>query len=112
MTHVQPKNIHFTAAIVATILILVGLALCSPGMLVAQSRVEEDPAEPLQGRANPRLLPRPAGAMQRRGRKVGAPSERAAGSVRCAQVTFVLGRSEARRRLRARPSRRAPQRNC
>ena len=65
MTHVQPKNIRFTAAVIATVLLLLGLALFSPAPLVAQSRVEEDPAEPLQGRPNPRLLPRPAGGIQR-----------------------------------------------
>jgi hypothetical protein len=65
MTHVHPKNSRFASAIVATVLLLLGIALFSPAPLAAQSGVEEDPAEPIQGRPNPRLLPRPAGAIQR-----------------------------------------------
>jgi len=65
MTHVRPKNNRFAATIFATVWLLLGIALFSPVPLAAQSRAEEDPAEPLQGRPNPRLLPRPAGAIQR-----------------------------------------------
>src|ERR1700731_2652581 len=65
MTHVRPKNSRFAATIVVTVLLLLGNALFFPVPLAAQSRVEEDPAEPLQGRPNPRLLPRPSGGIQR-----------------------------------------------
>jgi hypothetical protein len=51
--------------ILAPVWLLLGLMALPAVSLAAQSRVEEDPAEPLQGRPNPRLLPRPAGAVQR-----------------------------------------------
>src|SRR5882762_11960644 len=65
MMHVQSKNSYLGPAIVATVLLLLGLAQCYPVPLAAQSRMEEDPAEPSQGKPNPRLLQRPAGAIQR-----------------------------------------------
>ena len=56
---------HFAAAIHAPVLLLLVLVAFSTVPLAAQSRLEYDPAEPLQNKPNPRLLPRPAGAIQR-----------------------------------------------
>jgi hypothetical protein len=52
-------------SILAPVWLLLGLTVLPTVPLAAQSGVEEDPAEPLRGRPNPRLLPRPAGAIQR-----------------------------------------------
>jgi hypothetical protein len=62
----RKRNIvHLVMTILAPVWLLLGLTVLPTVPLAAQSRVEEDPAEPLQGRPNPRLLPRPAGAIPR-----------------------------------------------
>jgi hypothetical protein len=66
MTLCKCKIAHLVISILAPVWLLVGLVVLSTVPIAAQGRVmEEDPVEPLQGRPNLRMLPRPAGAMQR-----------------------------------------------
>src|SRR5712691_9637672 len=68
MTLCRCKIAHLVISILAPVWLLLGLVGLSTIPLAAQSRgVEEDPVEPLQGRPNLRILPRPAGAIQREG---------------------------------------------
>jgi hypothetical protein len=55
--------VHRTAAIFAPVLVLFGLFLLSSIPLTAQGQAQDDPAEPMQNKPNPKILPRPAGAI-------------------------------------------------
>lgn len=65
MTRLRSKLSHFAVAIVPPVLLLVGIIAFLSVPLAAQGPVQLDPAEPLQGKPNPKILPRPSGAMQR-----------------------------------------------
>jgi hypothetical protein len=65
MTHARNERRHFAVAIVAPAVLWLGLAAFSPTPLAAQVMPEYDPAEPLQGRPNLRISPRPSGAILR-----------------------------------------------
>jgi hypothetical protein len=65
MTHRKCNIGHLAMTILPPVWLLLGLMALPTAPLAAQGRVEDDPVEPLQGRPNPRLLPRPAGAIQR-----------------------------------------------
>jgi hypothetical protein len=66
MTLCKGKIAHLVISILALVWFLLGLVELSPVRLAAQSRVAEgDPVEPLRGRPNLRMVPRPAGGVQR-----------------------------------------------
>ncbi len=61
MKHFRDKPGRVAAAIIPPVLLLLGFMAFSPFPLAAQN----DPAEPLQNKPDPKVLPRPAGAMPR-----------------------------------------------
>jgi hypothetical protein len=61
MTHFREKRGRVAAAMIPTVLFLLGLIAFSAIPLAAQN----DPAEPLQNKPNPKVLPRPTGAIPR-----------------------------------------------
>jgi hypothetical protein len=61
MKHFRDKPGRVAAAIIPPVLLLLGFMAFSPFPLAAQN----DPAEPSQNKPNPKVLPRPAGAMPR-----------------------------------------------
>jgi hypothetical protein len=65
MTGLRSKLGHFAAAIIAQVLFLAGIIAFFSVPLAAQSRSEYDPAEPMQNKPNPKILPRPVGAIPR-----------------------------------------------
>jgi hypothetical protein len=65
MTLWKYKIAHLFLSILAPVWLLLGLVALFTVPFAAQSRLEYDPAEPMQNKQNPKILPRPAGAIQR-----------------------------------------------
>jgi len=65
MTLCKRKIAHLVISILAPVWLLLGFVALFTVPFAAQSRLEYDPAEPMQNRPNPKSLPRPAGAIQR-----------------------------------------------
>jgi hypothetical protein len=65
MNRLRKKLGRFAAATIVPVLLLAGIIAFFPVPLAAQVVLEYDPAEPAQGRPNLRILPRPAGTIQR-----------------------------------------------
>ena len=61
MTQRQRNIVHLVMTIAGSLILLIGFVAFAPVPLAAQT----DPAEPPQNRPNPRLLPRPVGAIAR-----------------------------------------------
>jgi hypothetical protein len=67
MTCLRSKLYHFAVAMIVPVLLLSGMIAFLPVSVAAQGAVQRDPGEPSQGKPNVKILPRPAGAVQRAG---------------------------------------------
>src|SRR5467141_425950 len=65
MTLCKRRIAHLVISILAPVWLLLGFVALPTVPLAAQGLVQNDPAEPMQNRPNPKILPRPAGAIQR-----------------------------------------------
>src|SRR5882762_1628436 len=65
MTLCKRRIAHLVISILAPVWLLLGFVALFPVPLAAQGPVQNDPAEPMQNRPNPKILPRPPGAIQR-----------------------------------------------
>src|ERR1700687_736557 len=59
------KPVHFAELILAPALLLAGVIALATLPLAAQVPLQTDRGEPLQNKPNPKILPRPAGTIQR-----------------------------------------------
>ncbi len=65
MTLCKCKIAHLVVSILSPVWLLLGLVAFSPIPVAAQRTVPHDPAEPSQNKPNPRIMPRPGGAIRR-----------------------------------------------
>jgi Peptidase family M28 len=65
MTFCKRRIAHLVISILAPVWLLFGLVALSTVPVAAQGSVQNDPAEPMQNKPNPKILPRPAGAIHR-----------------------------------------------
>jgi len=65
MTLCKRRIAHLVISILAPVWLLLGFVALPTVPLAAQGPVQNDPAEPMQNRPNPKILPRPAGTIQR-----------------------------------------------
>jgi len=112
MTFCKRRIAHLVISILAPVWLLLGLVAVSTVPLAAQGPVQNDPAEPMQNRPNPKILPRPAGTIQRGAVDDKSMREMVERLVACGTRNSLSSWGEARRRLRARPNRHASQRPC
>jgi len=65
MFPIRCKPVRRFTRILAPIVFLLALITCSAAALAAQVKTQNDPAEPMQNKPNPKSLPRPSGAIPR-----------------------------------------------
>jgi len=113
MTLWKYKIAHLVISILAPVWLLLGLVALFTVPFAAQSRLEYDPAEPMQNKPNPKILPRPAGAIQRGAVDENSMRDLVERLVACGTRNSLSSWDDPkRRRLRAQPNRHAPHRNC
>jgi len=95
MTLSKRKIADLVISILAPVWLLLGFVALPTVPLAAQGSVRNDPAEPLQGKPNAKILPRPAGAIQRGAVDEKSMRELVERLAACGtpQLTLLVGRS-------------------